>query len=161
MKKPSNAWAKVIRASSLTGVPLALMLAQPLPVSARTTPASGIAMGETAQGTKFMSGGVGVEERRQMLRKAAGYDLDLSFADGRGDYLSDVNVTVSDEHGKEVLSTTTAGPWLYVALPPGKYDVKASFGNRTEEIKNVEVSQGRLMTRLLHWDTADQQISQR
>ena len=160
MKKPSNRWAKIARAASLTGMPLALLLVQPLPVSART-PTSGIATGETPQGAKFMSGGVGVEERRQMLKKAAGYDLDLSFADRRGDYLSDVNVAVSDEHGKQVLSTTTAGPWLYAALPPGKYDVKASFGNRTEEIKDVEVSQGRLMTRLLHWDTADQQISQR
>ncbi|MGE5217646.1 MAG: carboxypeptidase-like regulatory domain-containing protein [Chloroflexota bacterium] len=161
MKKPFKARAKIVRASFLTGMPLALVLAWPLPSFARTTMASGIDSGKTPQGAKFMSGGVGREERQQMLKMAPGYDLDLSFANRRGNYLSDVNVTISDEHGKEVLSTVTAGPWLYVALPAGKYDVRASYGNRTEEIKNVEVSKGHMMTRLLHWDTADQQVSQR
>ena len=78
-----------------------------------------------------------------------------------GDYLSDVKVTVDDQHGKEILRTTTAGPWLYADLPQGKYDVKASFGNHSEEIKNLEISQGRPVSRLLHWERTAEQISQR
>jgi hypothetical protein len=57
------------------------------------------------------------------------------------------------------LRTTTAGPWLYVELPQGKYDVKASFGDRTKEIKDLEISQGRPVSRLLHWESTAQQIS--
>lgn len=148
------------RSVSLAGVSLALLLARPLPLSARAI-SSGIDTEKSPQGTLFMSGGVGREEREQMLKMTQGYNLKLAFADRHGNYLSAVKVSLYDQLGREILSTTTAGPWLYVDLPGGKYDVKASFGNRTEEIKDVEISQGRLMSRLLHWDSTAQQISQR
>lgn len=151
---------RIFRSLALAGAPLALLLAQPLPLSARTT-ASGIETGSSPEGARFMSGGVGVEEREKMIEMAPGYDLKLSFADRQGHYLSDVDVTVSDEHGKQVLHTTTEGPWLYVALPQGKYEVKARFANRPEEIKNLQVTHGQLLTRLLHWNGSAQQISQR
>ena len=152
--------AKKARVASLAGVPLALLLAQPLPLSARTI-SSGIDTEKSPEGTAFMSGGVGQEERARMLKMAQGCDLKLEFADRHGDYLSDVKVTVDDQHGKQILRTTTAGPWLYAELPQGKYDVKASFGDRTEEIKDLEISQGRPVSRLLHWERTAQQISQR
>jgi len=151
---------KKLRVVPLAGVPLALLLAQPLPLSARSI-SSGIDTEKTPSGTAFMSGGIGREEREQMLKMAQGYNLKLAFADRHGEYLSDVKVTVADEHGKQILSTTSAGPWLYVDLPQGKYDVKASYGNRTEEINDMEIPQGRQVSRLLHWDRAAQQISQR
>ena len=144
----------------LASVPLAWFLTQPIPVSARTL-ANGISTGTTSQGAKFMSGGVGLGERQKMLGMAPDYDLKLSFANRRGHYLSDVNVSVTDEDGKQVLNTVTAGPWLYVSLPPGKYDVKATYDHRTEEIKDLQVSHGYLATRLMHWNIADQQLSQK
>jgi len=160
MNRRVNLRKKPFRILSLTGLSFALLLAQPLPLWAQKT-AGGIETGKSPEGARFMTGGVGLEERRQMLQLAPGYDLKLSFADRRGHYLSDVKVMVNDEHDKQILSTTTAGPWLYIAVPPGKYDVKASFGNRTEEIKDLEIAQGRLVSRLLHWDDSAQQISRR
>lgn len=160
MKIKASAQRKIFRRFGLVGMPLAFLLTQPLPLSARTT-ANGIETGSSQQGARFMSGGVGVEERQQMLNMAPGYDLKLSFADHLGHYLSDVKVTVNDEYGKQVLNTTTAGPWLYVQLPRGKYDVTANYGDRTEEIKNLEITNGQLLTRLLHWNGNAQQISQR
>lgn len=143
--------ANKARVASLAGLPLALLLAQPLALSAQSI-SRGIDSEKSPEGAPFMSGGVGQEEREQMLKMAQGYDLKLEFADRRGNYLSDVKVTVDDQHGKEILSTTTAGPWLFADLPQGKYDVKASYGNRTEEIKNLEITQGRPVSRLFHWD---------
>jgi hypothetical protein len=150
--------AKKARVVSLAGLPLALLLAQPLPLCAQSI-SSGIDTEKSPEGTAFMSGGVGQEERARMLKMAQGYDLKLEFADRHGGYLSDVKVTVDDQHGKQILRTTTAGPWLYVELPQGKYDVKASFGDRTNEIKDLEISQGRPVSRLLHWESTAQQIS--
>ena len=152
--------ATKVRVASLAGVPLALVLAQPLALSAQSI-FSGIDTEKSPEGTPYMSGGVGQEEREQMIKMAQGYDLKLEFADSRGNYLSDVKVTVDDQQGNEILRTTTAGPWLYADLPQGKYDVKASFGDRTEEIKGLEISQGRPVSRLLHWQQTTQQISQR
>jgi hypothetical protein len=149
---------KKARVASLAGVPLVLVLAQPLALSAQSI-SSGIDTEKSPEGTPYMSGGVGQEERERMIKMAQGYNLKLEFADSRGNYLSDVNVTVDDQHGKEILRTTTAGPWLYAELPQGKYDVKASFGNRTEEIKDLDISEARPVSRLLRWDRAAQQIS--
>jgi hypothetical protein len=160
MNRYLNFSAKNSRVGFLAGVSLSLLLSQPLPLLARTS-SSGIDAEKSPDGTPFMSGGVSVEERQQLQKMAQGYDLKLAFADRQGDYLSDIKVTVDDAHGKQILSTTTAGPWLYVKLPQGKYDVKASFDDRSEEIKDVDVSQGRLTSKLLHWDPAAQQISQR
>jgi len=152
MNKSLEILAKKVRGVSLAGVSLALLLVRPLPVSARTISTS-IDTEKSPQGILFMSGGVGREERQQMVKMAQGYDFKLAFADRNGNYLSAVKVSLYDELGREILRTTTAGPWLYVDLPGGKYDLKASFGNRTEEIKDVEISRGRLMSRLLHWDS--------
>jgi len=160
MKTFSNISAKQVRLVTLAAVPLALVLAQSLPVSARTS-ASGIDAEKSPVGTSFMSGGIGLEERQKMMEMAQPYDLKLAFADRRGEYLSDVKVTIDDEHGKPVLNTTTAGPWLYADLPQGKYDVKASFGDRTEEIKDLQITRGRLVNRVLHWENGAQQITQR
>jgi len=152
--------ARHIRTVALAAIPLALILGQPPPVSAQTLP-SVIVTKMSPEGTSFMSGGVGLEERHKMIGMAEGFDLKLAFADRRGDYLSDVTVTIDDERGKQLLNTTSAGPWLYAELPQGKYDIKASFGNRTEEIKDLEISKGPLVSRLIRWDHADQQLSQR
>lgn len=160
MKTFSKRSAKQIRAAAFAGVPLALLLAQAPPLAARNL-ASGIDTEKSSEGTSFMSGGVGLEERQKMIAMAKGYDLKLAFADRRGEYLSDVQVTINDADGKQVLNTTTAGPWLYAELPQGKYDVKASFDGRAEEIKGLAISAGRPVTRTLNWDRPAQQVSQK
>jgi hypothetical protein len=71
-----------------------------------------------------MSGGVGADERDQMKSQANRYDLQLSFADHSGQYLSDVRVAIEDEHGKEIVNTITAGPWFYIDLPAGKMGLR-------------------------------------
>ncbi len=160
MKRGLQSSAKRIRSAAFAGVPLALMLAQPAALSARTL-ISGIDTATSPEGTAFMSGGVGMEERQKMIAMARGYDLKLAFADRRGEFLSDVQVTIDDKDGKQVLSTTTKGPWLYAELPQGKYDIKASFDGRSEEIKDLEIAKGRPVSRTLNWDRADQQITQK
>ena len=159
MQKGTGASRALAGASTILAIPMALLLLQPVPASARTI-ADGIVTGKTDQGYPYMSGGVGIGERNQMSTGAQGYDLKLSFADRTGKYLSDVKLTIADPRGDQIISTTTAGPWFYINLPSGKYDVKASYDNRVEEIKNLDVSQGQRITRLLHWSDSDQQLSQ-
>ena len=112
--------------------------------------------GTTQQGYPFISGGVSTEERNQMLQNANQYDLELTFAAYSGDYLSDVKIVVNDEHGHEIINTTTTGPLFYAELPTGKYDVKANFGNHTQESKNIQIQNGRRVSRLFHWNVAGQ-----
>jgi hypothetical protein len=114
-----------------------------------------IATGQTQQGYRFMSGGVGADERDQMMQQANQYDLTLAFAAPSGDYLSDVNVVITDPSGNEILNTTTSGPLLYAELPNGRYDVKATYNGRTHELKNVQVNNHSRVSRLFHWNVPD------
>ena len=160
MGKLTDACWNRFSTSFWVGVPLAVVLSGPTPLYARDL-ADGIVQGTTAQGYGLMSGGVGIEARNQMMERANPYDLKLSFADRAGDYLSDVKVAIEDERGQRIVDTTAAGPWFYAELPAGKYDIKATFNNRAEEIKNVAIAKGHPVARLLHWNVEDRWIAHR
>ncbi len=160
MKSKSLALTRRSTASlaALAAVPLAFVLAQPVPAMARSTD-SVMINGKTDQGYAFMSGGVGIGERNIMQRKAGAYDLDLSFANRQGQYLSDVKVIIDNQQGKQIVDSTTTGPLFYIELPPGKYDVKASFDNKTEEVKNLNISKNHSTKELLRWNVPESRMS--
>lgn len=112
----------------------------------------GILMSASDQGFRYMTGGVGLEEREIMRSWGTDYNLKLTFAELSGNYLSDVRIMMEDQSGKEIVNMTTNGPWLYVKLPAGTYDVKATFEGETRQIKNLHLPKGDRVTRLLHWD---------
>jgi hypothetical protein len=118
-----------------------------------------IVAGKTANNVRYMSGGVGIDERHRMLMNARNYDLKLAFADRRGEFISDVKVVIDDRHGNELVNLTTAGPWMFVDLPTGNYRLKATFADHTKEISDIHVSEGHLAARLLHWDLSHKQLA--
>ncbi len=76
---------------------------------------------------KYMTGGVGIEERQAMEAQGAkGYDLKLIFSVPKGNYLSSVDVKINDASGKPVISAEANGPWFYAHLPKGTYTVVAT-----------------------------------
>jgi hypothetical protein len=137
-----NLSKRIVKKSMYLGLPglsLAFVLSGVSPAFPQQN-IEGIVTGKTPQGYAYMSGGVGVDERGQMIKQLKNYDLKLSFADRAGEYLSDVKVVINNEHGKEIVNTASNGPWFFIELPSGKYHVKATFNNRTEEIKDVAAS---------------------
>jgi len=86
---------------------------------------------------KYMSGGVGIEERDAMKAQAGkGYDLKLEFAVPHGNYLSVVDVKINDQSGKPVITAESNGPWFYADLPKGTYTVVANHegGQKTQKV---------------------------
>lgn len=120
---------------------------------------TGISSGSTKQGFPFLSGGVGINEREQMMRKARLYDLELSFADQSGQYLSDVRLEIANDKGQEIVNTTTNGPWYYIELPAGTYNLKATVDNQTRELDGLKISKDHAVVRLLHWNTTDKRMT--
>ena len=91
----------------------------------------------------FVSGGVGLAARQEMLAQANQYNLHLEFAVApEGEYLSDVDVSIADTRGATLLSTRTQGPWLLARLPAGNYTVNARYGEITRQ-QSVVVGAGR------------------
>lgn len=95
---------------------------------------------EKSQGeVKYVSGGVGLEEREYLKSVQSNYNLKLVFAVKTKEYLSDVRVVIQDPKGKTYLNTTSDGPWMLIKVPEGSYIVQATVSGETlAEKRKVE-----------------------
>lgn len=82
------------------------------------------------EATTYMSGGFGSDERKALRAMGRNFSLKLVFAAKNGDYLSAVKVIVKDQRGEIWLEAVSEGPWFYVKLPRGKYQVQAAYKDR-------------------------------
>jgi hypothetical protein len=109
---------------------------------------------QVVQGVRLASGGVGLEERNYMEGMAERYNVKLIFALEAGNYLSDIPVTIRGE--TLVISTETAGPWLYAELPPGRYEIEARYDGQQQR-ETIEVGEGEpLQTMLFAWEGGEE-----
>jgi hypothetical protein len=92
----------------------------------------------SANGVTYQTGGVGIEERAAMDHSIHAYNLRLVFANTKGWDLSSIPVQIKAADGKVVLNQESSGPWFWVNLPPGTYEVAASYNKQTE-VHKVEV----------------------
>lgn len=95
---------------------------------------------KTENGITYMCGGVGIDEAQYMKQAARDYNLMLTFSTREGNYLADVDVTITDAKANPVLKTTCDGSIMLVDLPKsGVYQVQAQAGdfklNRTAKVK--------------------------
>lgn len=117
-----------------------------------------VQMGSTPEGVEYVSGGVG-ESESQELRDAQGrFSLWLLTAAKRsGAYLSGVQVRIADTRSRAVLlEHTMDGPRLLVALPPGRYEIQASYrdnaGASEQTIKRaVTLVQGKQQRQMIFY----------
>ena len=86
---------------------------------------------QTQNGVTFVSGGVGGEEWDALQGIRADYNLRLLFSvQGTGEYLSNVNVSITDSKGKQYLETVAEGPLFFAQLIPGRYIVNADLDGK-------------------------------
>ncbi len=81
----------------------------------------------------WVSGGVGSDELGETLIALPDYNLKLlTAAEKSGAFLFGVQVVVRDAGGRTVLETSLDGPWLLARLPPGRYELTATYGGRPQ-----------------------------
>ncbi len=89
--------------------------------------ASGALTPQVQQGVRFVSGGIGIEERAWLASHAREFNTHLTFAVvPGGEFVADVHVRISDASGKHILNATADGPKLLIQLPEGRYQVEAT-----------------------------------
>ena len=87
----------------------------------------------------FVTGGVGIDERNELDATRANYNLSLQFSvQGKGNYLSDVKVRITDLRGNVFLETVSDGPKLFAKLPSGRYIVTVDLNGETHH-KTVSI----------------------
>lgn len=76
----------------------------------------------------FISGGVGMRERRELFERVDHYDVLFSFAEREsGQFLTNVRIDLSSkQHEGPPVSLWSAGPYLFAQLPEGQYELTAS-----------------------------------
>ena len=84
---------------------------------------------ENAKNLACISGGIGESERDalQKYQETQSFWL-ITAAKKTGEFLSDIKVRILDKPShKEVISCVMNGPWLFVNLPIGQYEVEAIY----------------------------------
>ncbi len=88
--------------------------------------------GQTALGTASLSGGASYEDLVDMHRQRRKFNLwVVTAALKSGAHMADVKVTVRDAQQRIVFDNTLEGPWLFLQLPRGRYEVQAQWADET------------------------------
>ena len=116
------------------------------------------AAAQTDSDIQVRSGGVGADERAEMMAMRGDYNLRLAFASTKGPYVAGVDVKLYQQRDgtyREVYSGGPTGPWFYARVAPGRYRVEATYGGvtRTRELQ-VGASQKAAQI-VMQWDVAD------
>jgi len=107
----------------------------------------------THSGITYVTGGIGEDEVRAFHEVAPKYNLRITLATKAGHYLSDVDVRIAaGQH--EVLHLRTEGPFLFVRVPAGRYQIAARDRHLTETKHVVVPAQGGTDVRF-YWDDPD------
>jgi hypothetical protein len=108
-------------------------------------------VGVATNGISYVCGGIGEREQAAMKSLAPDYDLTLTFATTRGQYMADVDVQVADGSGRTVLDTRCDAPILLMDFPRGgDYQVRASSSGH-EVTRQVRVPERGHRAAILRW----------
>lgn len=105
----------------------------------------------TVGSTRYFSTGVGIEERTAQYPP---FPLKLVFIAGAKAYVAQVAVTIKDTKGEmrvRIPGDQVRGPWLFVDLPAGTYDITAVRRDRAEIKQRVAVVPGRPKVAYFRW----------
>jgi hypothetical protein len=100
---------------------------------------------------RYFSAGVGLEERGAEYPP---FSLKLVFTAGGKPYLTGVEVSIRISQGETAVSIPKEhieGPWLFVDLPTGVYDITATYGTLKRSAKGVKLVTGKQKTLYLRW----------
>ncbi|MGQ0697698.1 MAG: carboxypeptidase regulatory-like domain-containing protein [Panacagrimonas sp.] len=160
MKRQTRSLPRTLRFAGRTTLALALAAAltpvgaemaqpasssHPVDISAPSGP-----MVAQKNGVNYVTGGIGIDSREQILPLGRDMSLQLVFAERSGAYLTDVDVRISDATGQDVLSVDQAEPLVFAELQPGTYEVKATLHGETIA-RRVTVPERGQRTEIFHW----------
>jgi hypothetical protein len=123
--------------------------------AAQIPPAIIITEGRTDQGYPYVFGGVSSNEREVLEARAKDFNLMLVFAQTSGPYLSDVQLRLASAKIGHILAFTVDGPWFYIQLPSGAYDVTATFNGQARQVRNLRVTRDKLIKQTIVWHVGE------
>jgi hypothetical protein len=106
---------------------------------------------QTQGAVSFVSGGSSSDERDALRKMQSQYNLRLQFAVQRsGEYLANVNVTLTDAKGGTVLDTISDGPFFFAQLTPGRYRLTVTSDGKSET-RNLVIPANGAVAQDFYW----------
>lgn len=139
---------------TISGLVIGAAVASGIALVSQRTFAQAASAPVAMQGVTYLTGGIGEDEVQQLRAAAAKYNLRVTFASKTGAYLSDIDVSISTESKRDVLSIRTEGPLLFVQVPPGRYILAANYAGKAQT-KHVTVPAKGAVDIVLRWDEVD------
>ncbi len=107
---------------------------------------------QQGQIAKYVNGGIGDGQTRYMKSIAKNWSMRIMFSQLKADeFISGVNLLITDNRNATFLQLDSAGPLTYVQLPPGSYRVTASFEGQSQARKVVIGGKNNKSDLHFHW----------
>jgi len=136
-------------------IPLALMSVAMLTALSADF-AWGEQRGKTLQGRAYVSGGVAAAEQLKLQAERVNYKLwVITAAQRSGAYIADARIRIRDGKQQLVFDGPLDGPWLFIDLALGPYEVEASWGDQTVRSKTT-IHAGDRHQIVAHFKVADE-----
>lgn len=100
---------------------------------------------------RYFSAGIGQVEREAIYPL---FSLKLVFTAGGKPFVTGVALSLRDAKGATVLNVPgeqITGPWLFIDLPEGTYEIAATLGGQQQQVKGIKIKQGRMTTQHVRW----------
>ena len=97
-----------------------------------------ILINRTQGNISFIAGGIGEDESTAMKLMSKKWPLSIEFSeysDGKDLWIAQVYLRILDANGKTLFDTTIDGPMFLGRLPPGNYQLLATYEGVTQSRK--------------------------
>jgi hypothetical protein len=101
---------------------------------------------ETQNGIAFVTGGIGRDKVEALRAAASDYNLRATFSETGGAFIANVGVELRDAQGKTLVTTKTQGPFFFAKVPPGTYEMVATYGDQAARRQLVVTTGGAATT---------------
>ncbi|MDT7043739.1 hypothetical protein [Candidatus Nitronereus thalassa] len=102
---------------------------------------------------RYFSAGVGKAERKPQY---PAFPLKLIFANDTGSFLAFISVEIRHQDGSlaaDIPAKHVTGPWLFVDLEPGVYEIVATNKNGQKVTKHVPIKKDDPLSLPLYWNS--------
>lgn len=104
---------------------------------------------------RWVTGGVGQQERQQIQTMAKDFNLSLLFSSTEGHFFGSAKVLITDSANNTVMDSQAKGPYFFVELPEGDYQVAATLFEQTQT-KSLSMPATGRREMAFRWDYKDE-----
>lgn len=100
---------------------------------------------------RYFSSGIGQVEREATYPP---FSLKLVFTAGGKSFVTGVAVLVHDAKNNTILTIPgeqNSGPWLFIDLPDGTYEIAATLGGQPQQAKGITIRRGHMTVQHMRW----------